>query len=101
MAIELNITPEDIDALVRDSIMKAGFGKVINEAIGKIFTGYNSPIEERLRTYIAEISGQLLRDKFSAQIKAAVAAAIEEKITPQMINTVVAAATEKMARAAE
>lgn len=98
--MNINITPEDVDALVKDALLKAGIGKAITEAVAKTLSGYNNPIDENLKRYVGEVAGELIREKFSAQIKVAVAAQIEAKVTHELIETVTCAATDKMIQAA-
>lgn len=99
--MNINITPEDVDALVKDALLKAGIGKAITEAVAKTLSGYNNPIDEKLRLYVGEVAGELIRAKFATQIKEAVAVQIEAKVTKEVIEKVTTAATEKMIRAAE
>ena len=101
MAIELNITPEDVEALVRESIMKCGFGKAVEVGIQKAFSGYDNPIEKELKNYVSEVCRVLIREKFSEQIKSAVAKAVESRVTDDLVNQTVNTTMEKMIRAAE
>lgn len=101
MALELNITPEDIEALVRDSIMRCGFGKAVEDAIKKVFTGYNNPIDVELKRYVSELCSTLLREKYRAAIYLATTKAIEERVTEELITKTVSVAVEKMVRAAD
>lgn len=101
MGFEINLTPEDIDALVKDSIMKAGFGKAVEDAVKKVFTGYDNPIDAQLKKYVAEVAAQMIRERFADQIKAAVAQEIEARVTKDIVDIVVAASVSKMIHAAE
>jgi len=101
MPLELNITAEDVEALVRDSIMKSGFGKAVEEGVKKAFSGYDNPIDKEIKSYVAEVCRKLLREKFSTEVLAAVTKAIQEKVTQELIDKTVAAATERMVRAAD
>lgn len=100
MGLELNIKPEDVEELVKDSIMKAGFGKVVENAITKALSGYNNPIDEAVKGYVAIVARQLLEEKFEFQIREAVTMALTERVTKDFINSVVEAATDKMIKAA-
>lgn len=100
MGLELNITPEDVDALVRDALMKSAFGKTITESVNKALGGYNSPVEGAVRRHVATVAGQLLTEKFGDKIRESIAAAIEAKVTKEFIDKVVESATEKMIAAA-
>lgn len=101
MGIELNIKPEDIDALVRESIMKAGFGNVISKAITEAFSGFNNPVNEAIRRYVGTVCSELLREKYAEEVKAAVAREIEKRVTTSMIDQTVDAAMQKMVDAAQ
>lgn len=99
--MHINITPEDVDTLVKDALLKAGIGKAITEAVAKTFSGYNNPIDEKLKQYVGDVAGDLIRTKFDAQIKEAVAAHIEAKVTREIIDSVVNVSVDKMVRAAQ
>jgi hypothetical protein len=50
--MEINITPGDVEKMVKDSLVKAGLGKAITEAIQKALTGsYNNPIDEAIKRF--------------------------------------------------
>lgn len=99
--LELNLTPEDIDKLVKESIMLSGFGEAVKTACKNTLTGYNSPVENEIRKYVAELTAQLLREKFSAQIKEAISAAIEASVTEEIINKITETAVKQMIKAAD
>jgi hypothetical protein len=99
--MEITVKPEDVDAFVKDALIKAGIGKMVSEAIAKTFSGYNNPIDEQMKNFVASVARQLITERFSEQIKTAVAAQIEARVTNEMINNVVEVAVQKMAKAAE
>lgn len=101
MPLELNISPEDIEALVRDSIMRSGFGKAVNEGVQKALSGYNNPLDEAIKRYVLDVAGTLLREKYNDQIRAAIATAMEKHVTTNILDKITEAAIEKMARAAQ
>lgn len=101
MGIEINLSAEDIDSLVRDSIMKAGFGKAIEEGVRRaVAPGYDNPIEKATKAYVLEVVGQLLREKFAGQIRETVSAHIEAMVTQEVLNKVTTHAVTKMVDAA-
>lgn len=99
--MNIEIKPEDVDALVKDALLKAGIGKAITEAVAKVFSGYDSPIDRELKKYISEVASGLIRDKYGSLIREATAKCIEEKVTTQIIESTTSAAVEKMVRAVE
>lgn len=101
MGLELNIKPEDIERLVNDSIMQAGFGKAVTEAIKKALVGYNNPVDEAIKRYVGQVASDLIREKYAEEVRAAVARHIEAKVTTELIDKMTDEAVSKMERAAE
>ena len=101
MSIQINLTPDDIDALVKDSIMKAGFGAAITKAVTTTLSGYNSPIDAAIRSYVAMVASELIKTHFDGPIREAVHRSIDEKITAEMVATVSDRSVAKMIDAAE
>jgi citrate lyase gamma subunit len=102
MAIEINLTAEDIDKLVKDSILKAGFGKAIEDGVKRaISPGYDNPIERATKEYVAQVCHSLLRDQFADKIRAVVSATIEAQVTTEVIQKVTDVAVRKMVNAAQ
>jgi len=99
--MEINVTPEDVDALVKNALLKASIGKAVSAAVNKMFTAYNNPIDEHLRQFVGEVARDLIREKFSQQIKEAVACHVEAKVTQELVLGVVDRSINKMVRAAE
>lgn len=99
--MDFNLSPEDIEKLVRDSIMKAGFGAAVVKGVTAALGGYNNPVDAEVKKYVGEVAASLIREKFAETIKAAVAAAIEARVTQETIDATVSAAVAKMQRAAE
>lgn len=102
MALEFNISPEDIERLVKDSIMRSGFGKAVEDGVKKaIGGGYDNPIDKEVKSYVGEVCAQLIREHFAVSIRAAVQAHIEAKVTQELIDTTTRVAVEKMVSAAD
>lgn len=99
MGIEINLTTEDIDQLVKDSIMKAGFGKAIEMGIQRAMApGYDNPIDKSVKAYILVVCDQLLREQFSGTITRVVTAAIEVHVTDAVIKQIAQTVVEKVVR---
>jgi hypothetical protein len=95
--MQFNLTPEDIDSLVRDSIMKNGFGNAVTTAITKVLnTGYNNPIDEQIKILVGRITADLINEKFKDQIKVLVADQIEKQVTQDLLEKVTYETTKKM-----
>lgn len=99
--MELTIKPEDIDKLVRETIMKSAFGDTITKAVNAALTGYNSPVDDAVKKLVGAVAADVIREKFSAEIRVLVTAAIEKHVTQSMMESIVSAATERMVRAAK
>ena len=95
--LNVDLTPEDIEALVKESIMKCGFGAAVTKAVTAAFTGYNNPIDEEVKRYVRSVAADLLSERFSAQIKESIAAHLESLVTKEMLDTVVSNCVTKMA----
>ncbi len=101
MSFQLNITPEDIESLVKDSLVKAGLGKTIQDATAKALSGYDSPIDKAVRQYIGDIASDLIREKYADQVRDAVSRHIEALITQDLIDKTVDVAINKMVKAVD
>jgi hypothetical protein len=101
MSFAINLTPEDIEKLVKDSIMRAGFGQAIEKALAGMLTGYNNPIDAKLREHVALIAGQLIREHYHPMIRAAIDKYLKEKLTQEIVDKTTSEAVGRMIRAAE
>lgn len=100
MAIELSITPEDVEAIVKDALIKAGLGKAISDGVKKALSGYESPVDKEVKLYVGEVAATLIKEKYAEQIKASVSAAIEARVTKEFLDKTVADTITKMEKAA-
>lgn len=103
MAFEINIKPEDVDQLVKDTILKAGIGRVIQDAVAKAISphSYNNPIDEELKRYITTVVRGLLETDFKDQVATAVRSVLEQKVTQPIIETLAEKTIDKIVKAAE
>lgn len=88
MAIEINITPEDIDAFVRDALVKSSVGKLIDSTIQAAFKpgSYNNPIEVAIKGFMQDMVRQLLNTHYKEKIEAELAKAIASQITDEWLT---------------
>lgn len=103
MAIEINIKPEDVDALVKDAIMKSAFGKTIQDAINKVLNAhsYNSPIEDVLKKHISDVAKTLMQTEWKEKLDNAVRSAIAARLTDAHLQKISDEAINRIVRAAE
>lgn len=100
--MQINISAEDVERMVKDELVKAGLGKAIAEAVQKTLApGYNNPLDTAVSKYVGEVASRLLRETFAETIEHSVAAAIKARITVEFIDKVVAEAVAKMVRAVD
>lgn len=100
--MELNIKPEDIDNLVKDALLKSAFGKTINEAVTKMFSGYNNPMESELRKLVTSIVAEILNEKHKEQtvkhvseyVSKAVSEDVLQKITDKVVSNIIKSAQD-------
>ncbi len=101
MSFQVNLTPEDIDALVKDSILKAGFGNAVTTAVQKALSGYDNPIDKEVKIYVARVAADIIQDKFADQIKQLVATQIEQQVTQELMERVTSETVVKMCNAVD
>lgn len=97
--MNINVTPEDVDQMVKHALLEAGIGKAITLAIHKALTGCNSPVEAELSKYISEVTRELIREKFQAEVRSSLQASVEKNITKDVIDSAVNASMEKVVQA--
>lgn len=102
MITGLNLTTEDIERLVKETILKSGFGKAVETAIEKALTGYNSPVDEAVKQFVARTVREVLDvDPWRTKIREAVERAIAAKVTTETLDTVASKSVEAIVNAAE
>ncbi len=101
MALEINITPDDVEQLVKDAILKAGLGKAVQDAITKAFSGYDSPVDKEVKAFVSQIVASVIREKYALVITEAVTRVVQERITVELIEKTTATAMDKIVSAAE
>ena len=95
--MQFNLTPEDIDNLVRESIMKSGFGNAITASVTKVLNaGYDNPIDKEIKLFVGRTVADLINEKFRDQIKLLVADQIEKQVTQDLLEKVTYETTKKM-----
>jgi hypothetical protein len=99
--MQISLTPEQVDTLVREAILQSGLVKTIEGAIAKALGGYDSPVDKAVKDYVSVVLRDLLKTHYKEQVEAAVRAAIDARLTKEILDTVAEAAIQKIERAAE
>ena|ERR1051326_2480778 len=95
--MELKLLPEDIDKLIRETVLKSALGKNIEQTIDKAVAdavgGYNSPIKKLVNDVVSGIiEEQLQKPEYRQKITDALIA----KITPKTIEDMITYGAEKL-----
>jgi len=97
--MNLNLSPEDVDKIVKQAILNAGVTKAITDAVVKCLQAYNSPVEAAVKDYVSSLTQEIIRENHSEEVKAAVVAAVAERLTKEFIGKVTDETLDKMVRA--
>lgn len=98
--MELQITPEDVESMVKDAVLKAGMGTLIASKVNDALKSYNSPVDAAVKDFVAQVAVKLVREKFSETITSLVNAEVEARVTKDIMQSIVSAAVEKMVASA-
>lgn len=102
MSIELNISPEDVNRLVAEAVLKSTIGKAIEDQVAKavvsLTTSWNNPIEKVVRDEITRIAANVVMTEHADTIKAAVKEKVAEKLSDDLIGKLVAGVLDQIDR---
>lgn len=96
--MEINITPENIDALVKEAILKSAFGSTVAENLEKCFTGYDNPFKRVMEQTVMEITRKVLKEQFGGHIETIVKVKIEAILTDEVIEKLAENVTDNALR---
>jgi len=104
--MKLEINAEDVERMVRDSILQAGVGKAINEGIQKLLqedasTYRDGPIRSELRKFLTTTVKKLLETEFKDRLEAATRQAVSAMVTDDMLKTVAEQSVRMMVKSFE
>lgn len=98
--LNIEIKPEDIEKLVKETFINTALGKTINDTLGKVLGGYNSPLEEAIKQIVRKMAIELIEERYKDRVREAVVKAIEARITNELIDATVNTAMERIIKAA-
>lgn len=95
--MEINLLPQDIDKLIRDTILKSALGKnieqVIDKAVKDAVDGYNSPIKQLVHEVVKDlVKDYLAKDENRKPIEDSIC----NIVTPSTIETILQVGINKM-----
>lgn len=95
--MELKLLPEDIDKLIRETVLKSALGKnieqVINKAVQDSIDGYNSPIKQLVNEVVRELIKEHLNKDENKNL---ITEAIVRKVTPEAIDSILSYGIQKL-----
>lgn len=95
------LTSEDVERIVKATLVQSALGATIEKSVNEALTGYNSPVKNAIASYIGRVASEVVQEHYADKIRSAVAAAIQAQMTDEFVNEIVAAATAKMIAAAK
>ena len=88
--IQVNLTPEQINTLVAETILKSAIGdaliKVIDREVKKLGESYNNPFEPIVREHIRSAIIGIIQEKYLDIIKTQVAKNVSEEIITNLFT---------------
>lgn len=101
--MQIEFKAEDIEKYVKEAVIKSSVGKAIDDAIKDVMRvdRYDSPIKKHLEMIVRDIAADIIREKFSADIRQKVATLIETLVNEEMLENLTNTAVNKMVRAME
>lgn len=95
--MELKLIPEDIDRIIRETIIKSALGKnieqVINKSVSDCIDRYDSPINHLVREVVKELVKEHLSKPENNKL---ITEAIVRKITPEAIDSMLSFGIQKL-----
>lgn len=100
--MEINVTPDDVEKLVKDAILKAGIGKAIEKSLVEHLSGYKSPVDAAMKDAVAQVTRRLLNEEpWATRVREAVSAALTKLIESNVLTETANKTVDKMMRAAD
>lgn len=96
MALELNLSVEDTEAMIQAALIKGGIGKHLNEAVQEALGSYNSPIKKAVEMFVREVAEGLVRDKYADSIRKIVTEHVEKTVTQEVLDKITAMSIDKI-----
>jgi len=95
--VELKLVPEDIDKLIKETVLKSALGKnieaTIDKAVSNAISDYNSPIKQLVNEVVREIIKDHLGKPEHRQL---ITDAIVNRITPKAIDDILNYGVQKL-----
>jgi hypothetical protein len=101
MGIELNLNPDDVDQLVKETIMKSAFGTLIIDSVKKALnsSSYNNPIDTEMNRAVQNMAREVIEKELGGKIREMVKVRVLEKLTDEVIGRVTDKSIDTMVEA--
>ena len=97
--MDIKITPEDVEKLVRETLLKSALGNTIQTAVNKALgEPYNNPVQNAVIGYISTVARAVVEEQYAAQIRTAVEEAVRARLTDEVAKQFVNTTFDRMER---
>lgn len=99
--MEINITPEAIDQMVKQAVINSSLGKLIDEAVKAAVAGQRNgyrdpPIEEVVKEFIRQQTRAVLNEHYDKQVKDAILVALADKLGADKLGAIAAQVVDRL-----
>lgn len=99
--MDLKLNADDIERLVKETILRSSFGTAVANAVTKSLSGYNSPVDEAVKVSIRTTVAELLEGPdYKPQIEQACRDAINARLNKELLAKLAESTIQKIERAA-
>ena len=88
----IEIDPQAVNQLVADAVLKSALGDAVKNAVAKeianLSRGWDNPLEQVVRSHVAEIAREVLRANHGDAIRERIRQALATKLSDEFIDRV-------------
>ena len=100
--LEINLTAADVEAMVKDAILKTAFGSIIEKKLNDVLQdGYNNPLDTAVKEFVLQLAVGLLKEKLHDRLKVLVAEEIERRMTDDILKAFLQKTVDRLIMASE
>ncbi len=87
--MDINLKPEDFETFIKEAILKAGLGALVDRNIKEALKGYNNPVDKALQELIQSLARKILTSPpYADTIERMVLDAVKLHVTDDLIQRV-------------